>query len=99
MGTGGDGGRLGGGDGGRLGGGGDREGLEGHPGHCTVAPAAINWVATAAPHAESHGVTAWVVPAPLTVLNTNTDVLYLIHSSPAAGMQAPRALALEVSRL
>ena len=64
-----------------------------------MAPAAINWVATAAPHAESHGVTAWVVPAPLTVLNTNTDVLYVIHLSPAAGMQAPRALSVEVSRL
>ena len=31
--------------------------------------------ATAAPHSESHGVTDWVRPTPLTALSTDTSVL------------------------
>ena len=68
-------------------------------GHCTLSPAAVNRVATAAPHSELHGVTGWVMPGPLTELSTTISVLNLIHSAPLAGTQAPRALALEANRL
>ena len=45
------------------------------------------------------GASGRATPTPLAVLNTTTDVLDVIHSEPATGMQAPSALVLEVSRL
>ena len=68
-------------------------------GHCTSAPAAFTWVATARPHSESHGVTGTVSPVPLTALSNATVVLDFIHTSPSAGGQAPRPLGLEDSRV